>query len=245
MIASKKFRLDYLGPVMAAGFVLASLTPSVSAQMGGALQEKLAAIKHSAAENKQKLQQYTWTETVQLTLKGEPKPPKEYRCSYGPDGKVQKVPIGPQTAASPAQGGGGRFKQRIVQKKTAEMKDYMEQVQGLISLYVPPDPDKMQQAFQEKNVSFNPEGEGNIGMVFRNYAQPGDSMTIDFSTAAKKMTALSIKSYLDNPQDGVTLHVDFASLPDGTNYTQQSTLNAQAKNLTVVTTSSNFRKLGQ
>ena len=39
------------------------------------LQEKVAAVKQAAAENKQKLQQYTWVETIQLTLKGDPKPP--------------------------------------------------------------------------------------------------------------------------------------------------------------------------
>jgi len=35
------------------------------------LQQKLAAVKQAAAENKQKLLQYQWTETTQLTLKGE------------------------------------------------------------------------------------------------------------------------------------------------------------------------------
>jgi hypothetical protein len=39
------------------------------------LQEKLAAVKQVAAENKQKLHQYQWIETTQLTLKGDQKPP--------------------------------------------------------------------------------------------------------------------------------------------------------------------------
>ena len=33
------------------------------------LQQKLAAVKQAAAENKQKLRQYQWTETTQLTLR--------------------------------------------------------------------------------------------------------------------------------------------------------------------------------
>ena len=37
------------------------------------LQQKLAAVKQAAAENKQKLLQYQWTETTQLTLKGDPR----------------------------------------------------------------------------------------------------------------------------------------------------------------------------
>ena len=43
--------------------------------VNAALQEKLAAVKQATAENKQKLQQYTWIETTQLALKGDPKPP--------------------------------------------------------------------------------------------------------------------------------------------------------------------------
>ena len=40
----------------------------------GELQQKIAAVRHAAAENKQRLHQYQWTETTQLTLKGDPKP---------------------------------------------------------------------------------------------------------------------------------------------------------------------------
>src|SRR5271170_5115826 len=60
------------------------------------LQQKVAALKQATAENKQRLHQYQWTETVQLTLKGDPKPPKQNLCQYGPDGQVQKTPIGDQ-----------------------------------------------------------------------------------------------------------------------------------------------------
>jgi hypothetical protein len=38
------------------------------------IQEKLAAVKQAAAENKQKIRQYQWIETTQLTLKGDAKP---------------------------------------------------------------------------------------------------------------------------------------------------------------------------
>jgi hypothetical protein len=41
----------------------------------------------------------------------------------------------------------------------------------------------------------------------------------------------------------VTLQVQMASLPDGTNYTQQTILDATAKKLQVTTTNSNYQKL--
>jgi hypothetical protein len=40
----------------------------------------------------------------------------------------------------------------------------------------------------------------------------------------------------------VTLAVQFASLPDGTNYAQQTVLDAKAKQMQVTTTNSNYAK---
>jgi len=203
------------------------------------LQEKLAAVKQSVAENKQKLRQYQWTETTQLTLKGDAKPPTKNSCLYGPDGQVQKTLIGPP----PEQPSGGRMKRKIIEKKTGEMKDYMQDVKAVLSLYVPPDPQKMQAAYQAGKLSLNPVP-GAVNLVFTDYAQPGDKMTLTFDTAAKKITTLNISTYMGQEKDAVKLQVQMGSLPDGTNYVQQTVLDATAKQLVVTTTNSNYQKLG-
>src|SRR5712692_8984061 len=113
------------------------------------LLQKFSAVKQAAAENKEKLHQYQWIETTQLTLKGDPKPSSQSLCQYGPDGQVHKTPIG-----LPQQPRGGRLKQRIINKKKAEMKDYMEDVKAVLRMYLPPDPQKMQAAYQAGKVSF-------------------------------------------------------------------------------------------
>ena len=224
--------------------LLLALPVLTVAQMGAGssneLQQKLMAMKQAAAANKQRLKQYQWIETSQITLKGEQKPEKVYQCSYGPDGQVQKVPMG----APAPQPQGRRMKQRIIEKKTEEMKDYMQQVQSLLALYVPPNAELMQQAFQKKNVSLDKNmGSSGVQLVFKNYAKNGDQMTIGFDPATKKITTINVNTYMDNPQDAVTLSVQMASLPDGTNYAQQTVLNATAKQMQVTTTSTNFAKL--
>ena len=203
------------------------------------LQQKLAALKQSMAENKQKLRQYQWIETTQLTLKGDAKPPTKNSCLYGPDGQVEKTPIGPP----PEQPSGGRMKQKIIAKKKAEMKDYMQDVKSVLNMYVPPDPQKMQAAYQAGKLSLNPVP-GAVNLVFTDYAQPGDKMTLTFDTAAKKITALNINTYMGQEKDAVKLQVQMGSLPDGTNYVQQTVLSATAKQLVVTTTNSNYQKLG-
>ena len=71
------------------------LTVGSAIAQNSELQEKVAAVKQSAAENKQKLQQYQWIETTQLTLKGDPKPASTNLCRYGPDGQVQQNLVSP------------------------------------------------------------------------------------------------------------------------------------------------------
>jgi hypothetical protein len=173
------------GAAFVAAVLLATIVPAI-AQMGGGsggeLQQKLAAAQQSITENQLKLHQYQWTETTQLTLKGEAKPPKTSLCQYGPDGAVQKTPVG----APPPPPSGGRMKQRIIEKKKEEMQDYMGQVKSLLAKYVPPDPQKMAQGFQAGNASLNPKPVAEaVEIVFKNYAQSGDQMTLSFDTARK------------------------------------------------------------
>jgi len=202
------------------------------------LQQKLAAVKQAAAENKQKLHLYQWTESTQLTHKGDAKPPSQYICQYGPDGQVQKTLISPP----PPPPSGGRLKQRVIENKKEEMQDYMEDVKAVLSMYVPPNPETMQQSFQSGKVSLNPDG-GIVNLVFRDYALPGDQMTLSFDPATKKIVNLNVNTYMGQAKDGVTLQVQMGSLPDGTNYAQQTVLNASAKQLVVTTTSFNYQRL--
>jgi hypothetical protein len=239
-ITDAKFGGNKATALVLAAALLSSVLPA-AAQAGGDMQEKMAALKQSVSENQQKLHQYQWLETTQLTLNGEAKPASQNMCRYGPDGTVQKTLMSPP----PPPPSGGRFKQRIVEKKKGEMQDYMGQVKTLLALYVPPNSQKMQQAFQAGKVSINPSpGSGTTNMVFKDYAQPGDQMTVSFNTAAKKIVGIKVNTYMDEPKDVVTLAIQFASLPDSTNYVQQSVLDATAKKLVVTTTNANYQPVG-
>ena len=83
-----------------------------------------------------------------------------------------------------------------------------------------------------------------LNLVFTDYALPGDKMAITFDPNAKKVTAVSVNTYMGASKDVVTLQVQMSSLPDGTNFTQKTVLNATAKQLVVTTINSNYQKLG-
>lgn len=204
-----------------------------------ALKEKLAAVKQSAAANQAALRQYTWTESIQVAVNGEVKNTKQMSCRYGPDGKPQCSPLGPPPQQQQERG----LRGRIAEKKKEEFTDYMQQVKGLIGLYVPPNGERMEAAHAAGNLSFSRPATGEAALVFKNYSLPGDSMTLDFSMAAKKLSALSVNSYLGDPSSAVTLNVQFAPLPDGTNYPAQEAVNAAAKGILLTVTNSNYQKL--
>jgi hypothetical protein len=101
----------------------------------------------------------------------------------------------------------------------------------------------MQASFQAGKAALQPSGEGIAMLIFQDYAQAQDSVTLAFDTAAKKVRGYDVSSYLDAPEDVVTLKVVFNTLPDGTSYAAQSVLDATAKQIQIRTTNSNYNKL--
>ena len=230
--------------LIAATFVMVAFSVAVLAQASGGanpeLQQKFAALKQSTAANQQKLHKYQWTEIQQVTLKGDQKPQQQFMCQYGPDGKVQKFPMGPQQQPS-----GGKLKQRMIEKKKNEMEQYMGQVKSLLAAYVPPNPAKMQQSAQAGKLALSRDAAAGLAnFTFTDYVQAGDKMVVAFDTTSKKIANLNVNTYMGQEKDAVTLMVDFSSLPDGTNYAEKTTLNVAAKQMVVTTINTNYHTFG-
>jgi hypothetical protein len=227
---------------------LAGLTfiAATHGQQEGAAKEKIAAIKQSLAQNQAALKHYTWTESTEISLKGEVKKREQNQCHYGPDGKVVKTPIqsGDQAAGQQQDAGGRRLKRAIIEHKVEETKEYMEQVSALVKEYVPPDPQRIQSAAEAGKISIQPS-QGISNITIKDYLKPGDSVVLGFDPSAKKIRSYSVQSFLNNPKDDpVTLNVTFGTLPDGTSYPQQTVLDAPSKNIQVKTTNSGYAKTG-
>jgi hypothetical protein len=223
-------------------------TPSFARQDTVTPDQRVAALKQSLAASQKQLRQYEWIETTIISLKGEEKARKQNRCYYGADGKVQKVALGaPAPKPQPAPPGkrGGRLKEKIVENKKEDITDYMEQAAALIHKYVPPDPDLVQKAKDGGKLAIKPIDAGKVRLAFTDYLLSGDRFAIDVNAAANSLAAITVGSYVEKPEDTVTLDVRFAALPDGTSYTSQTTLDAKAKNITVVIQNSGHRPVSK
>jgi hypothetical protein len=207
------------------------------------LQQKVADLKQAVAQNKQALAQYTWVEQVTISLKGEQKKQEHFQVRLGPDGKPQKTPLDADQASA---GGGrhGRLKEHVVEKKKEEYKEYADRIKDLIQQYVPPDKDKLAQAYQQGNIALSPEGgTGQFRLIISNYVKQGDKMTLVIDKAQKQLTSASIASYLDDPKDAVNVSTQFGSIPGGPNHVTTQTINGVSKQLTINVQNSNYQKM--
>jgi len=211
------------------------------AQDAAALQAKLAEVKQASAANKRALSHYNWQESVTTSIKGEVKKQQLFLVNVGPDGQQQKSEINAQPAA---QASGGPLKRHIVAKKKAEFKEYGEQIADLARRYTQPDPERLQQALQQGNISMQlGGGDTTMTLVVKNYIKPNDSLTLVFNKKLKAIQSVRVSSYLDDPSDAVTIAAQFAKLPDGTNHVTGSQINGVSKQLSVMTQNSNYQPL--
>jgi hypothetical protein len=248
MIASKTLSAVVLAAAtLASGAVLQPQTPQSPPAGGG--QDQVAALKQTMQQGMAKARQYEWVETTVISLKGEEKARKQNRCFYGADGKVQKVSLDQPAAEQQAKGGGGRrggkVKQQVVDKKKGEMKDYMERATALIHSYVPPNSEQIQAAKDAGRIAMQPQGDGAVRLAISQYLKPADSLTIDLNPKTSALVGLNVNSYLDTPDDPVTLAVQMNTLPDGALYAAKTTLDAKAKNITVVIQNSGHKPVSR
>jgi hypothetical protein len=224
--------------ISAAVYVLALALPEASAQ-NPEMGQKVAEIKQASAANKQALARYTWQEQQAISLKGEVKKTVSYQVSIGADGQQQKIELGSTAAPPPS---GGRLKQRIVANKTNEFQQYGQQVAALAKQYTQPDPQLLQQAYQQGNASIQLGGApGTVTLVIKNYIKPGDSMTLVFNEGQNAIQTLQVSSYLSDPKDAVTMVVQFAKLPSGVNHVATAQINGVSKQMTVAIQNFNYQ----
>jgi hypothetical protein len=222
------------------GFVTLILCVPPAIAQNAELQAKLAQVKLASAANKQALSHYNWQESVTTSIKGEVKKQQLFLVSVGPNGQQQKSEIN----AQPDQASGGPLKRHIVAKKKAEYKDYGEQIADLARRYTQPDPDRLQQAYQQGNISMQlGGGETMMTLIIKNYIKPNDSVTLVFNKQNKAIQSVRVASYLDDPTDAVTIAAQFAKLPNGINHVTGTQINGASKQLTVVTQNSNYQPI--
>lgn len=202
--------------------------------------EIISMIKKNLAASKTSIKKYEWIETTTTFLKGEQKSVKQNQCYYGTDGKLTKVETGGSTAQGKTPGG---VRGKVVSNKKDEMADAVNAAVAKVKTYLPPDGDKLQQIYAtgKANVQvLDPGKKFKVG--FPDYNVKGDMLSISVDKANKKLMALDVNTYMDDPGQKIIFNTTYSDLPDGTQYAGSTTLEVQSKNLKIVIVNSGYKK---
>src|SRR5215467_373894 len=130
------------------------------------LQAKVTQLKAAIGQNKQMLAQYTWQQLETVSVKGDVKKQIQYQVQIGPDGKPQKTEV---TAPQQSQGPQHGLRHRIQENMAQDYEDYAKQIAALAQSYAQPDPAKLQQLYQQGNVTLGSGGvPGTAALVIHN-----------------------------------------------------------------------------
>ncbi len=208
-------------------------------------QQRVAMLKEWMRASQAHLRAYEWIETTVVAKDGEEKSRSQNSCYYGVDGKIQKVPV----AGSSSESDSGRprrgLRAKIAEEKKEELTDYMKSAVALVHSYVPPDPARIQQSVNAGKLSVDLADPGHRDRLkFRDYLKSGDVFGFDIEVPTNRLLGMQVSSYLDSPEDAVVVNVTMGLLPDGTIYTQKTTLDAQAEDITVTVENTGYRRTG-
>lgn len=210
------------------------------------LHQRLQQMQQATARNEQQLRTYQWIESVTVAADGRTTSPKQSICRYAEDGTVLKTPLAAAGASTPpGMAGpmrGGPIMRHVAEEKEKKVLEEVQDVQALTRLYLPLNRVKLAEVLHNGRVDFEHDGENGDAIILNNYAKPGDQMRLTLSRTRMQISGISIKSYLDKPNDQFLAAVHFAELPDGTMYPALTSLQAPSKKLTITTTEANFSR---
>jgi hypothetical protein len=226
------------------GVLLGSLAGvAVAQESAPSPQDRVEMVKQSLVASKAALKQYEWVETVALSLSGEEKVRQQYRCYYGAEGALQKVPLAADAQEAKKRGVRGK----VAESKKAELQASLKAAVDLLHQYSPLDPARIQAAKAAGNVSVSlPGADGRVRITIKNYLKPEDEVGVEADAAKNTLQVVSITSFVEQAKEKspVSAKVTYAALADGTLYPAKEVLEISVQKLKVDVQNSGYRKQG-
>jgi len=191
------------------------------------------------AENGGRLMQYTHLRKTEVYWKQDLKKAQFAEVNFDVNtGKEISVPLGSNGAEQSSPIGNGLIMTAIRKKIANTVKQNSERLSDLMKEYVPLDTRKIN-SVQPGGETYPPSS--NLSqMVLRDYARPGDSMTISMDPHSGLPSQIRIASNLDN--EPVAFNINFASLADGTSYPSAVDMRWDAKKLELRITNFDYHR---
>ena len=170
------------------------------------LQQKLAAAKEAAALNQKALRSYSWLEKTELSLKGEVKSTKVDMCRYGPGRQGAEDPVVEPPPPEKKRG----LKGKMIAKKTGgdERRSSRQRWRSSSNASRLPRPDAGGDECRHR-VDLSGGPRPRIAQVpgLRQGERRADA---DVRRSVKSLRQIDVNTWLDEPENAVTLKVTMA-----------------------------------
>jgi hypothetical protein len=203
------------------------------------MQASIAAIKKNLAESGAKLRGYEWVETTTVYYDGKVKSTTTKQCSYGADGKLNKVATGEPAKAAKTPGG---LRGKAAANKKEDIDEYMKKCVEKIHAYLPPKADKIQAVVASGKAAISPLVAGKVFKVdLPDYLQPGDKVSMTMDNSQGLLKEMGVSTFIKDKNDKVSVLIKYNSLPDMTSFPGETTLDAPSQKVKVVITNTGHK----
>ena len=189
-------------------------------------------------QNAAQLRRYAWTSRTELKLKGESKSTKVESVRYDANGQLQKNTI--ETSPQKQPQGGGRLKQKVVEKKTDEFKELLGGLSATAQSYAHLTPEQAQAFAQRATVSKS--GDGTVQLQGKDVVVQGDTVELRVDPSTFLIQQVNVESLYEGSP--LNLKVAYRSLPQGPSYPAQLDLSYPKKEVQVTVENSNYQLIG-
>jgi len=217
-------------------------TPAAETPAAPTAEGRIEAVKEGLATSHAALKQYEWSQKVTVSLKGEEKARKDYKCSYGPDGKVKKVA---EAAAGEEPKKKRGLRGKAAANKAEDIEAALKASMALLDQYSPLEATRLQAAKKAGHVSVSMPGADNrVRITIKNYLKPGDEVELELDGAKNTLQSVSISSAIEQADAKGPIHakVTYAAMADGTLYPIQQSLDLKAKSIKIDVENSGYSK---
>ena len=93
--------------------------------------------------------------------------------------------------------------------------------------------------------SISQAGPGAASLKFPGYVKKGDALTLTFDSTVKSLRQITVDTWLDEPENAVTLKATMQAMPEGVSYPGTIVFALVKRQLEAKITKSNYQKIAQ
>jgi len=201
----------------------------LSLAVGAPAQQQTSAPLANVAANAKQLRHYTFKQRMEIYHKGELKNARIDEVHYNLSGERVSIPL-EESKAQPEprrRGPGSRLIAKRIEQEQDNMKEYIERLMALTSRYLTPDPARLERAVANAQVTTG--GADEVRVVMRDYAKPGDRMTMSFDSTTRRPAKAEVNTSLDDVP--VSIILSFDQIHEGPAYPGKTVIRSDVKQL--------------